>query len=100
MDNRRGGTRSGCREPQNLRGAGIKDTAEGSGGSQLDQGGAIVSKLLIRSGAPDETGCVLNITPESAGWQYIGFQVHRMKAGQTLKAGTGERETCLVVLAG
>ena len=59
-----------------------------------------MSKLLIQSGAPDESGCVLNITPESAGWQYIGFQVHRLKTGQSLKADTGERETCLVVLAG
>jgi 5-deoxy-glucuronate isomerase len=59
-----------------------------------------MSKLLIQSSKPDETGCVINVTPESAGWRYVGFQVHRLEAGQTLKGGAEERETCLVVLAG
>jgi 5-deoxy-glucuronate isomerase len=59
-----------------------------------------MSKLLIRSGTPDADGCVLNITPESAGWRHIGFQVHRLKGGQVVRGGTQVRETCLVVLAG
>jgi 5-deoxy-glucuronate isomerase len=59
-----------------------------------------MSKLLIRSGPPDEAGCVLNITPKSAGWQRIGFQIHHLRAGQRVRGGTDERETCLVVLAG
>lgn len=59
-----------------------------------------MSKLLIRSGTPDADGCVINVTPESAGWRYIGFQVHRLKGGQKLQGGTEQRETCLVVLAG
>jgi 5-deoxy-glucuronate isomerase len=59
-----------------------------------------MSKLLIQSGKPDETGCVINVTPQSAGWRYVGFQVHRLEAGQTLQGGSSERETCLVVLAG
>ncbi len=59
-----------------------------------------MSKLLIRSGTPDADGCVLNITPQSAGWRHIGFQVHRLKARQVVRGGTRERETCLVVLAG
>ncbi len=59
-----------------------------------------MSKLLIQSGAPDEAGCVLNITPESAGWRHIGFQIHRLNGGQVVRGGAGERETCLVVLAG
>ncbi len=59
-----------------------------------------MSKLLIQSGTPDAAGCVLNITPQSAGWRHIGFQVHRLKAGQVVSGREGERETCLVVLAG
>src|ERR1700677_2033134 len=59
-----------------------------------------MSKLLIQSGTPDATGRVLNITPESAGWRHIGFQVHRLAPTQIVRGGTGERETCLVVLAG
>jgi 5-deoxy-glucuronate isomerase len=59
-----------------------------------------MSKLLVKSGAPDAAGRVLDVTPESAGWRYIGFQVHRLRPGQTLKGGQDGRETCLVVLAG
>jgi 5-deoxy-glucuronate isomerase len=59
-----------------------------------------MSKLLVKSRAPDETGCVLNITPQSAGWKHIGFQIHRLTEGQVVKGGASERETCLVVLAG
>ena len=59
-----------------------------------------MSKLLIRSGTPGADGCVLKITPESAGWRHIGFQVHRLKRGQVVQGGARERETCLVVLAG
>jgi len=59
-----------------------------------------MSRLLIRSGTPDAAGCVLNITPESAGWRHVGFQVHRLKAGKVVRGGPRERETCLVVLTG
>ena len=59
-----------------------------------------MSKLLVRSGPPDETGCVLNITPQSAGWRHVGFRIHRLKAGQAVRGGEADRETCLVVLTG
>jgi 5-deoxy-glucuronate isomerase len=59
-----------------------------------------MSKLLVQSGTPDENGCVINVTPESAGWRHIGFQVHRLNAGQTQRGGASDRETCLVVLTG
>jgi 5-deoxy-glucuronate isomerase len=59
-----------------------------------------MSKLLVQSRMPDDSGCVLDITPQSAGWRYVGFKVHRLLAGQALHGGARERETCLVVLAG
>lgn len=59
-----------------------------------------MSKLLVRSGMPDESGCVLTVTPQSAGWHYVGFRIHRLKAGQVVRGGANERETCLVVLTG
>jgi 5-deoxy-glucuronate isomerase len=31
--------------------------------------------LIVPSQTPDEEGKVLSITPESAGWEYIGFEV-------------------------
>jgi 5-deoxy-glucuronate isomerase len=59
-----------------------------------------MSKLLVQPGPPDDAGCVLKVTPESAGWRHVGFQMHRLKAGQTLNGAAPARETCLVVLAG
>ncbi|HEX7056693.1 MAG TPA: 5-deoxy-glucuronate isomerase [Bacilli bacterium] len=49
---------------------------------------------------PDKSGQLLSITPESAGWKYVGFEVVRLAAGQTLRRDTGEREVCLVLLGG
>jgi 5-deoxy-glucuronate isomerase len=59
-----------------------------------------MSKLLVRPHAPDETGCVLSITPASAGWRHVGFKVNRLTAGQSMRGGDPEREACLVVLTG
>ena len=59
-----------------------------------------MSKLLVRSHAADDTGCVLAITPENAGWRHIGFQIFRLNPGQSMRGGQPKRETCLVVLTG
>ncbi len=59
-----------------------------------------MSRLLVRPHAPDASGCVLSVTPASAGWSHVGFQVHRLAAGQTLVGGEAERELCIVVLTG
>ncbi|PUA37953.1 5-deoxy-glucuronate isomerase [Paenibacillus elgii] len=48
----------------------------------------------------DEQGNVLAITPESAGWTYVGFEVYRLSQGQRLKKETGDQEACLVLLSG
>lgn len=49
---------------------------------------------------PDRDGAVLSVTPESAGWSYVGFEVVRLNAGQTHRRETGDREACLVLLGG
>jgi 5-deoxy-glucuronate isomerase len=59
-----------------------------------------VSKLIVHSGEPAADGCVLRITPESAGWRYVGFEVYRLGPGSRLEATRRDRETCVVVLAG
>ncbi|SDP09712.1 5-deoxyglucuronate isomerase [Paenibacillus sp. yr247] len=45
-------------------------------------------------------GNVLTITPESAGWQYVGFKVYKLLEGQELKQQTENTEVCLVLLRG
>jgi 5-deoxy-glucuronate isomerase len=43
---------------------------------------------------------VLDITPQSAGWQRVGFRVNRLAAGQVAGGGERGREACVVVLTG
>ncbi|NVK02158.1 MAG: 5-deoxy-glucuronate isomerase [Oceanospirillaceae bacterium] len=59
-----------------------------------------MSKLLSRASAPDSEGRIQHITPESAGWEYVGFDVYQLKAGQTLKQLTEGNEVCVVLVTG
>ncbi len=45
-------------------------------------------------------GQIQHITPQSAGWRYIGFDVRMLKKGQSITLESGERELCLVLVAG
>jgi 5-deoxy-glucuronate isomerase len=56
--------------------------------------------LKIRSSAPDANGVVLDVTPQRAGWTYVGFRVVRLAAGQTYDGAEDGREACLVILSG
>ncbi len=60
-----------------------------------------MSRLRVRPSAPDASGRVLEVTPQSAGWRHVGFRLHRLAPGQAA-AGGGEidRETCLVLVSG
>jgi len=54
-----------------------------------------VSKLLLHS-----TAGAVEVTPKSAGWSYVGFEVCSLSRGQVLERSTGGRELCVVVLTG
>jgi 5-deoxy-glucuronate isomerase len=56
--------------------------------------------LRVRPHAPSADGSVLEITPASAGWSHVGFQVVHLHPGQRHEGGSADREACLVVLAG
>ena len=45
-------------------------------------------------------GEVHRITPESAGWRYVGFALHRLRAGDQVSDVTGDREVILVMVEG
>ena len=49
---------------------------------------------------PDGNGSVVKITPESAGWEYVGFEVLRLADGRVIEHRTDVEEICLVVLSG
>lgn len=59
-----------------------------------------MSKLLVRPHAPDQRGRILSVTPQSAGWDYVGLEVFRLRPGQTAGADTDGREVCLVLVSG
>jgi 5-deoxy-glucuronate isomerase len=42
----------------------------------------------------------ITVTPQSAGWTYVGFEVDTLEPGQSAHDNTGERELCLVFLSG
>jgi 5-deoxy-glucuronate isomerase len=56
--------------------------------------------LRVRPVAPDTEGRVLAITPESAGWKYVGFEVRRLAADQKVALTSSGKELCIVVLTG
>jgi 5-deoxy-glucuronate isomerase len=47
-----------------------------------------------------ERGKVLSVTPQSAGWRHVGFEVHELAPGESAKGNTAEREVCLVLVSG
>ena len=59
-----------------------------------------MSSLLSRKQAPDSKGRIQKITPEMAGWKYVGFEVFTLKSGESLQQETVDREICLVLVSG
>ena len=59
-----------------------------------------MTRLHLRQHAPDRAHRTVSVTPESAGWTYVGFDLHRLAPGETAMAETGDREVCLVFVAG
>ncbi|MFD0979965.1 5-deoxy-glucuronate isomerase [Tropicimonas aquimaris] len=45
-------------------------------------------------------GKVHEITPQSAGWRYVGFSLYRLRAGESVSEATGDREVILVMVEG
>jgi 5-deoxy-glucuronate isomerase len=59
-----------------------------------------MSDLVIHAGSPGPDGSLLEVTPESAGWDHVGFEVLALAPGQTAERDAGDRELCVVVIQG
>lgn len=57
-----------------------------------------MSLLLAKCQPPDAQGRIQAVTPENAGWRYIGFEVYRLQAGQSLQLASADKELCLVLV--
>jgi 5-deoxy-glucuronate isomerase len=61
----------------------------------------MTSQLIVSpAAAPAPDGTLLTVTPESAGWAYVGFELLRLAPGVTARRDTGAREVCIVVISG
>lgn len=58
------------------------------------------SKLLLHSHKRDDARCTVSVTPDTAGWGYISFNVRSLEAGEKISDRTGPNETCLVLVSG
>ncbi len=60
-----------------------------------------MSGLLVRSpGEPAAEGCLVRVTPESARWRHVGFEVFRLPRRSRIARPMEGREVCVVVLTG
>jgi len=57
-----------------------------------------MSKLLLK--AASGKGRIAHVTPESAGWTYVGFDLYKLDEGQSASGATGNKEVCLVFVTG
>lgn len=57
-----------------------------------------MSHLLVKPSGT--SGHVHDVTPQSAGWGYVGFGLWRLAPGERAAAATGEREVILVLVEG
>lgn len=57
-----------------------------------------MSKLLVKPKTGE--GLVVHVTPESAGWTYVGFDLWKLKKGGVASGGGKGREVCIVFIAG
>jgi 5-deoxy-glucuronate isomerase len=57
-----------------------------------------MSKLLVRPKAGG--GRIIHVTPKSAGWTYVGFDLWKLSPGEKADGHAQDRETCLVFVAG
>ena len=60
-----------------------------------------MSDLLVHpSVEPAADGALLRVTPESARWRYVGFEVLELDGTRPVERETGARELCVVVVNG
>ena len=60
--------------------------------------GAPMSHLLVKPSGSH--GRVLHVTPATAGWTHVGFDMLKLAPGETETGTSPDRETCLVLVTG
>ena len=60
----------------------------------------MTSRLLVRPDLSANASYVHRLTPQSAGWRYVGFEVFDLAPRQSLERTLEDREQCLLLLSG
>jgi 5-deoxy-glucuronate isomerase len=55
-------------------------------------------KLLVKAHRDGQR--IAEVTPQSAGWKYVGFAAHRLRDGESIALPADALERCIVVLTG
>ena len=92
-------------DPAHRQSAHVRRTRPGDAEARSGRGRADLRSarcLTYASARSRETtsGAVLEVTPQSAGWTYVGFKVLKLEPGESARGGEAGREACLVVLSG
>ena len=56
--------------------------------------------LIIKKKLPERGGCCVDVTPQSAGWGYVSFSLHRLESGKSLVCDDAQQERFAVILSG
>lgn len=59
-----------------------------------------MSKLHIRPRVDDASASQVKVTPETAGWQFVGFEYLQFSASEVLEILEPDKEVCVVMLSG
>jgi 5-deoxy-glucuronate isomerase len=57
-------------------------------------------KIPSRRLTADESGVLVEVTPDRAGWEFVSFAARQIAAGSAWSSTTGADEVCLVLLQG
>jgi 5-deoxy-glucuronate isomerase len=59
-----------------------------------------MTELVVPALDPVSDGAITVVTPESAGWEHVGFEALLLAPGQRAERDTGDRECCVVIVGG
>ncbi len=59
-----------------------------------------VADLLVHPSPPASDGTIIDVSPTSAGWTYVGFEVLQLSGDMVAERDCGDREVCVVVISG
>ncbi len=59
-----------------------------------------MTSSLLRHPTPEPDGRYQHITPENAGWRYVGFSAYAIREGGMLMDLSTSEETCIVIVSG